>query len=169
MRAMASPMTLRAAVAADLDALVAIYDHEARTGVATFDLESPPRSAWESRLTGSGPGEHLLVAEDAGGVLGYASASTYRPRAAYRYTRETSVYLAEGARGRGVGRALYDTLLPRLVADGMHMAVALVALPNPASEALHRACGFSHVGTLSEVGFKFERWIDTGWWEKRLR
>lgn len=96
------------------------------------------------------------------------SSSAYRPRPAYRPTREVSVYLAEAARGRGLGRALYDELLARLAADGVHTALALVATPNPASEALHRACGFRHIGTMTEVGYKFGRWIDTAWYEKRV-
>ena len=89
--------------------------------------------------------------------------SAYRPRPAYARTRETSVYLAADARGRGLGRLLYDALLARLRDDGVHTAVALVALPNDASLALHRACGFAQVGVLREVGRKFGRWVDTAW------
>ena len=89
--------------------------------------------------------------------------SAYRPRPAYARTREISVYLAADARGRGLGRLLYDALLPRLRDDGVHTAVALIALPNDASLALHRACGFAQVGVLREVGRKFDTWIDTAW------
>ena len=83
-------------------------------------------------------------------------------------TFETSVYLAEQARGRGLGRLMYDALVPRLHADGMHVALALVALPNPASVALHEVCGFEHLGTMHEVGRKFDRWIDTAWYQLTL-
>ena len=76
--------------------------------------------------------------------------------------------MAEGARGQGVGRALYDALLALLARDGVHTVVALVATPNPGSEALHEATGFRKVGTLTEVGHKFGSWIDTGWWERRV-
>jgi phosphinothricin acetyltransferase len=97
-----------------------------------------------------------------------AYAATYRPRPAYDGTRETSVYVAADARGRGLGRALYDELLQRVDADGIHVCLAVIALPNPSSEALHAAVGFEHVGTLREVGRKFDRWVDTAWWQ-RLR
>jgi L-amino acid N-acyltransferase YncA len=161
-------MQIRPAQDADLDAVAAIYAHEVRTGVATFDLEPPPRGYWGARLASTEPGDHLVVAEADGEVLGYAYASAYRPRPAYANTREVSVYLAAGARGRGLGRRLYDDLLPRLRSDGVHTAVALVALPNDASVALHRACGFEEVGVMREVGRKFDRWIDTAWLQLML-
>jgi L-amino acid N-acyltransferase YncA len=148
--------------------VAAIYDHEVRTGVATFDLVPPPRGYWEGRLASTERGDHLVVAADDGEVLGYAYSSSYRPRPAYAHTRETSVYLAATARGRGLGRMLYDDLLGRLAADAVHTAVALVALPNDASLALHRACGFEEVGVLRRVGRKFDRWIDTAWLQLML-
>jgi L-amino acid N-acyltransferase YncA len=161
-------MVIRVATEQDLPAIKAIYDHEVRTGIATFDTEPPPMEKWADRLTSTEAGEHLLVAERDGEVAGYAYSTTYRPRLAYARTRETSVYLAPDATGQGLGRALYDDLLSRLRADGMHVALGVIALPNPASEALHRACGFERVGVLPEVGNKFERWIDTAFWALRL-
>jgi L-amino acid N-acyltransferase YncA len=161
-------MVIRAAQDADLDAVAAIYAHEVRSGIATFDVLPPPRNYWEARLASTEPGDHLVVAEADGDVVGYAYASSYRPRPAYRLTHEVSVYLAAGARGRGLGRRLYDDLLPRLRDDGVHTAVALVALPNDASLALHRACGFEQVGVMREVGRKFDRWIDTAWFQLML-
>ncbi len=101
-------------------------------------------------------------------MVGYAYSSSYRPRPAYRHTRETSVYLDPAAQGQGLGRRLYDDLLAGLRADGVHQVVALIALPNPASQALHRACGFTSAGVLREVGHKFGRWIDTEWWQLTL-
>ena len=157
-------MLIRPAAEADLPAVKAIYDAQVLTGVATFDLEPPPIDYWRARLTSTEPGDHLLVAVEGDAVLGYAYSSSYRTRPAYARTRETSVYLAAGAVGRGVGRALYDDLLARLAADGVHTVLAVIATPNPASEALHRACGFERVGLLPEVGFKFDRWIDTAFW-----
>lgn len=164
----ATHAVVRPATAADLPAIRAIYDHQVATATSTFDLEPPPVGYWEARLTSTEVGDHLLVAEVTGTVTGYAYSSTYRPRPAYARTRETSVYLAEGAGGRGLGRALYDDLLMRLRTDGVHTVLAVVALPNPASEALHRACGFTRVGVLPEVGHKLGRWIDTGLWALRL-
>jgi phosphinothricin acetyltransferase len=101
-------------------------------------------------------------------VLGTAWSTEYRAKQAYDATRETSVYLADDAAGRGLGRALYDVLLGRLTESGMHTAVAGVALPNDASVALHAACGFEVIGNFREVGHKFGRWIDVVWFQKML-
>ena len=157
-------MLIRPATEADLPAVKAICDHQVLTSAATFDLEPPLVDYWRSRLTSTEAGDHLLVAVDDGAVLGYAYSASYRARPAYSRTRETSVYLAPEAVGRGAGRALYDDLLGRLSADGVHTVLAVVATPNPASEALHRACGFERVGLLPEVGRKLDRWIDTAFW-----
>ncbi len=154
---------VRDATEADLPAVAAIYDAEVAGGHATFDTEPPPLDYWRAKLGGP-----LLVAEDDGVVLGFAYATTYRPRAAYDRTREVSVYLAPAGQGRGLGRALYSDLLGRLRTEGIHVVLAVVATPNPASEALHRGFGFEHVGTLPEVGRKFDRWIDTAFWALRL-
>jgi L-amino acid N-acyltransferase YncA len=155
---------VRPATAADLAGVAAIYDEQVRTGISTFDLEPPPLSSWEHHLSTTEPGDHFLVADD-GEVVGFAYSSSYRPRPGYRLTRETSVYLSERARGQGLGRRLYDDLLDRVRADGIHVVLALVALPNPASVALHEACGFEHLGTMREVGRKFDRWLDTAWYQ----
>lgn len=157
-------MLIRPAAEADLPAVKAIYDHQVLTSTATFDLEPPPEDYWRARLTSMEAGDHLLVAVDGEGLLGYAYSASYRARPAYARTREVSVYLAADAVGRGVGRALYDELLARLRSDGMHTVLAVIAAPNPASEALHRACGFERVALLPEVGYKFDRWIDTAFW-----
>ena len=157
---------IRAATEGDLAGIAAIYDEQVRTGISTFDLEPPPASYWSRRLADHEPGDHVLVADDGGTVAGFAYAGAYRPRPGYRLTRETSVYVGEGARGQGLGRRLYDDLLPRLDADGIHVALALIALPNDASVALHEACGFVHLGTMREVGRKFDRWLDTAWYQR---
>ena len=161
-------MVIRDATERDLMAAKTIYDHQVETGIATFDTEPPPLAHWAEKLASTRPGDHLLVAEQDGAVAGYAYSSTYRPRPAYDRTREVSVYLAPPAVGRGLGRALYADLLDRLRADGMHVALGVIALPNDASEALHRSFGFERVGVLPEVGYKFDRWIDTALWALRL-
>lgn len=161
-------MLIREATAPDLPGVVAIYDAEVRGGVATFDLEPRPASAWEARLGSTEVGDHFLVAERAGEVVGYATSSAYRPKAGYQHTRETTIYLAPSAQGQGLGRRLYGDLLARLAADGVHLALAAVALPNPASLALHRACGFEEVGVMREVGRKHDRWIDVLWLQNLL-
>jgi phosphinothricin acetyltransferase len=101
-------------------------------------------------------------------VLGFAYSGWFRPRPAYGRTRETSIYLHRDARGQGLGRALYGDLLNRLRGDGMHLAVAVIAQPNPASVALHEGLGFDVVGTFSEIGEKFGRYVDTRWYQLRL-
>ena len=159
---------IRAATAADLPGAAAIYDEQVRTGISTFDLEPPPASYWQHHLDSTEPGDHFLVADDDGDIVGFAYSSAYRPRPAYRLTRETSVYLSERARGQGLGRRMYDDLLDRCRADGIHVVLALVAQPNPASDALHAACGFERLGTMREVGWKFDRWLDTAWYQLTL-
>jgi len=159
---------VRPATAADLPAIKAIYDVEVRTGISTFATEPPGLDYWRERLESTHLGDHVLVAVDGDDVVGYAYSGSYRPREAYAQTRETSVYLTSSARGRGVGRGLYDDLLRLLRADGVRLVVAVIALPNPGSQGLHRACGFERAGVLHDVGRKFDRWIDTELWELRL-
>jgi L-amino acid N-acyltransferase YncA len=162
-------MQIRAATEDDLVEVSAIYDHHARSSVSTLDDETPGPERWLPKVGTGSRGEHLLVVvADDGEVRGYAESSLFRDRAAYAHTREVSVYLGLDARQQGFGRRLYDELLGLLRADDIHVAVAVIALPNPASEALHRACGFAEVGVLREVGWKFGAWVDTGWWQLRL-
>ncbi len=161
--------TTRAATDGDLVAISQIYSHAVETSVATFDLEAPDLDYWHARLDGQHPGDHLIVAVDeTDHPVGYAYSWSYRPRSGYDLTRETSIYLDESVRGQGVGRMLYPALLETMSVAGVHTAVALVALPNPASEALHEACGFKEVGRLSEVGRKFDQWIDVKWYQRML-
>lgn len=162
------PVTVRTADTSDLPRIAAIYDEQVRTAISTFDLEPLGLDYWEARLASTAPGDHLLVALADSDVVGYAYSSSYRPRPAYARTREVSVYLAGEAREQGLGRALYEELLRRLRTDGIHQVLAVIALPNDASEALHRACGFSRVGVLPEVGWKFNCWIDTALWALTL-
>lgn len=166
---MAPEVTIRPAVEDDLADVATIYNHEVVTSVATFDLEPPTSDYWRQRLTGRDPGDHLLVAVDTDDdVVGYAYSWSYRPRPAYSLTRETSIYLDPSVRGQGIGSLLYPALLEAMTASGVHTAVALVAQPNPGSAALHERCGFERVGTMRQVGFKFDRWIDVAWYQKML-
>jgi phosphinothricin acetyltransferase len=162
-------MQIRAATDEDLPKVSAIYDHYARSSVSTFDVETPGPERWKARVSAPERGEHLLVVvADDGEVRGYAESSMFRRRPAYDHTREVSVYLGLDAQQQGYGRKLYDALLGLLRGDRIHVALAVIALPNPASEALHRSCGFTPVGTISEVGWKFGAWVDTAWWQLRL-
>ena len=166
---MGSEVTIRPAVESDLVGIATIYNHEVANSTATFDLEPPTLAYWHEKLEGNHVGDHLLVAVDADGdVVGYAYSWSYRPRPAYELTRETSIYLDPSVRGQGIGRKLYPALLDAMAKSGVHTAVALVALPNPGSVALHKAVGFEHVGTMREVGYKFDQWIDVEWYQKML-
>lgn len=148
---------IRDGVEADTDAVAALYDREVQVGHATFATVPSRAGTWLDRITGPDP---FLVGEVDGRVVAMAWAGEYRPRAAYHLTRETSLYLAPEAQGHGLGTRLYVDLLERLRAAGLHTALAMVALPNDASVRLHRRAGFETVGTLREVGDKFDRLID---------
>lgn len=161
-------MRIRPATEEDLTTVAAIYAAEVGTGQATFDTVPPPLEAWQRKLDSAHRGDHFLVAEDDGRVVGFAYSSAYRERGAYDRTREATIYLDHDATGRGVGRRLYDDLLTRLKDSGMHAVLACISMPNDASEALHRSCGFERIGIMREVGRKFDRWIDVAWWQRVL-
>lgn len=161
-------MEIRTAVADDVPGLQAVYDPHTAGSHSTFHTEPVAPEVWLGRLASDHPGDQVVVGVEGGRVLGTAWSTEYRPKSGYDATRETSVYLADGATGRGLGRALYDDLLGRLTEAGMHTAVAGVALPNDASVALHTACGYEVIGNFREVGHKFGRWIDVLWFQKML-
>jgi phosphinothricin acetyltransferase len=166
----APAIDVRDATQADLPAMAAIYDEQVRTSVATFDTEPRGAAYLGSKLADRAPGRHLLVAVDGDRVVGYAVSGPFRERPAYAGTTEVSVYVADGARGRGVARQLYAALLARLDAEpSVHTQLAVIALPNDASERLHEAFGFERVGVLREVGHKLGRWVDTAWWQRLPR
>lgn len=159
-------MTVRDARPDDLPAVAAIYAAAAETTHVTFDFEGRPLEWWAGVLADSS--HHLLVADDGDTVLGYARDSPHKDRPGYAITVETSVYVAESARGRGIGHALYGELLARLEAGPRENAVAGIALPNEPSERLHRAHGFTDVGTFRAIGVKFGRAWDVTWFERPL-
>jgi L-amino acid N-acyltransferase YncA len=169
--AMAATLTVVDAREEHLPAIAEIYAAAALGSPATFDFEGHPVAWWRAVLEAVEPaaGHLLLVAVDAGGeVAGYAKSGTFRPKPAYDTTREVSVYVAQDSRGRGVGGALYASLLARLEACGIRLAVGGVTEPNPASTRLHLACGFSRVGTFVGVGTKFGRQWDVTWYQRAL-
>jgi len=109
-----------------------------------------------------------LVAEQAGGIVGYACATKWKARSAYRFSVETTVYLADGLAKQGLGSRLYDELFRLLKAQGIHAAIGGIALPNDASVALHEKFGMRKVAHFEQVGFKFGKWVDVGYWERFL-
>ena len=154
---------VRDAQHADMAAVQAIYAHHVLHGLATFE-EVPPDLAEMSvrRENVLAAGLPYLVAEAQGRVVGYSYATAYRARAAYRYTLEDSVYVADGLAGRGIGFALLQTLLARCEAGGWRQMVAVIGdSANAGSIALHRRLGFEFSGTLRSVGFKFGCWVDS--------
>jgi phosphinothricin acetyltransferase len=154
---------VRPSTEADLPAIQAIYAHHVLRGRASFE-EVPPDLAEMARRRVDLVARGLphLVAEAGGRVLGFAYAGPYRPRAAYRFTLEDSVYVAEDATGRGAGRLLLAGVIERATALGYRQMLAVIGdSGNRASVALHERAGFRHVGTFAAVGFKFGAWVDT--------
>jgi phosphinothricin acetyltransferase len=165
-----TPPLIRPAVTSDAEALAAIYGHNVLHGFGTFEEVPPSASEMDQRrLAVVEQGLPWLVAEDAGQVVGYAYAAPFRPRAAYRYTVEDSIYLAPEAVGRGLGRALLSAVLQACEAIGLRQVVAVIGdSQNAASVGLHRALGFEPAGVGRSVGFKHGRWIDIVWMQKAL-
>jgi L-amino acid N-acyltransferase YncA len=143
-----------------------IYNHYINTSTATFETEPIDAAEMAKRIGETvAAGYPFLAAEDDGQVIGYAYGHQYRAREAYRRSVEVSVYLKDGAGGKGIGTALYGRLFPELGARGFHTAIAGISLPNEASVRLHEKFGMTKVAHFKEVGFKFDRWIDTGFWQ----
>jgi phosphinothricin acetyltransferase len=152
---------IRTAEAEDVPAIVAIYAPYVLSSAATFELEPPDAAEMERRMNSVLEGGlPYLVAEVGGVVAGYAYASSFRPRAGYRFTVEDSVYLRAEYAGKGIGRQLLGALIERCKAAGCRQMVAVIGGENPASVVMHRTLGFAHVGVLREVGFKFGGWQD---------
>jgi phosphinothricin acetyltransferase len=158
-----SEPTIRPATPDDVAAITRIYAHAVLRGTASFELEPPDEAEIRRRLTALLDGGYPYLAyESAGRVLGYAYAGPYRPRRAYRFSLEDSIYIAPDQQGRGIGRALMTRLLAEAEARGFRQMIAVIGdSQQAASIALHRAAGFHHIGTLEAVGFKFGRWLDT--------
>lgn len=149
--------------------MLEIYRPYVESSTISFEQEVPSIEAYTTRI-----GRYLadwggVVAEADGRVLGYAYGSSHRERAAYKWSVETTVYVAPRAQRSGVGRMLYAALMPMLADAGYCNAYAGVALPNPASVGLHTAVGFRPIGTFPRVGYKFGRWCDVAWFHLALR
>lgn len=163
-------VTVRSATSQDLEAVAQIYAHYVMTSTATFELEPPPPAEWRTRFAAViGSGLPFLVAEAGDRTVGYGYCTPWRTRPAYRFTVEDSVYVREGATGRGIGRALLDALLDSCRRAGIREVIAVVTDGHPDSIALHRRCGFAEVGRLVSVGHKYDRWLDTVLLQRSLR
>lgn len=160
---------VRSATVADAGACRAIYAPYVEDTAISFEERPPDEAEMRERILASLETHAWVVLEAPGaGVVGYAYGGPHKPRAAYRWACEVSVYVAPGRRRTGAGRVLYDDLLERLAARGFLVALAGMTLPNPASEGLHRSLGFEDVGTWRRIGWKHGAWHDTHWMQRPL-
>lgn len=152
----------------DAEAIAAIYRPYVTDTPISFEIDPPDAGEMASRIRTITAAYPWLVGEVEGAIVGYAYAARFRERAAYRFIVETTVYLARGSERRGIGRALYAPLLAELTRQGFVCAIGAIALPNPASVALHEAMGFVRVGAYPGVGYKLGAWHDVGLWQREL-
>jgi L-amino acid N-acyltransferase YncA len=163
-------MNIRVATRADAEAIAAIYEPIVTNTSISFELTAPTVDEMRGRIVKTLADLPWLVSEDAlGAVDGYVYASKHRERPAYQWSVDVTAYLREDARGKGIGKRLYQVLFQELVALGYFQAFAGIALPNDASVALHEAVGFEPIGIYRKVGFKLGAWHDVGWWQRKLR
>ena len=159
---------IRSASVKDAAPICAIYNHYVTTTTITFEEDPVAEAEMAQRIADVGATLPWLVLEVDGQVAAYAYATKWRVRPAYRHSVESTIYLDQAFAGRGFGRMLYDALLDELRRRGLHLVIGGIAQPNEASVGLHEACGFRKVAHFSEVGRKFERWVDVGYWELKL-
>jgi phosphinothricin acetyltransferase len=162
-------MTIRTALREDAEACAAIYRPHVEASATSFEERPPGVGEMSERIEETMARYPWLIAERDGQVCGFAYGSAHRSRTAYRWAVDVAVYVADGHRGRGVGRALYEELLRRLRGQGFHVACAGITLPNEASVALHESLGFVPVGVYRRIGWKDGAWRDVGWWQLELR
>ena len=160
-------MIIRDATPDDASACASIYEPYVRDTAISFEADAPTREQMAERIAVAQRTHAWLVLDD-GDVRGYAYGSVFKPRAAYRFSCEVSVYVELGRRRTGAGRSLYEALFARLAERGYRTAVAGMTLPNDASVGLHRALGFELVGTYRRIGWKHGQWHDVMWMQRSL-
>ncbi|WP_229518400.1 arsinothricin resistance N-acetyltransferase ArsN1 family B [Massilia sp. PAMC28688] len=162
-------MDLRDATADDAPAIVVIYNHYVLNTTISFEESVVTEADMRARIEAvRDSGLPWIVATEGGEIVGYAYATKWRVRHAYRFSVESSVYVANNVARKGIGCALYTALMAQLRDSGVHLVIGGIAQPNPASVALHERMGFVKVALFEEVGFKFGRWIDVGYWQLKL-
>jgi phosphinothricin acetyltransferase len=163
------PPTIRLATTADASQVLAIYAPFCTATAVSFEETPPSEDEMRQRIITTLERFPWLVAEHEGAILGFVYARPYRERAAYRWTTESTAYIRDGYRGRGLGRALYTSLFAILKLQGLCTVIAGITLPNAASVGLHEALGFRPAGVTCAVGYKQGAWHDVGWWQLSLR
>ena len=164
------PITIRPSTEADIPAIQAIYEHAVLHGTGTFETEAPD-AAEMARRRAEVLGRELpwLVAEQEGIVVGYAYGNYFKPRMAYRFCVEDSIYLAPHTQGKGIGRLLLAELIARCEADGIRQMLAVIGdSDNKGSIGVHTSLGFTHTGVLKSAGWKFGRWLDVVMMQRQL-
>ena len=162
--------TIHPANDTDIGDITAIYAHHVVHGTGTFETTPPTEEDMAARRADVlSKGLPYLVVEDATGVLGFAYCNWFKPRPAYRFSAEDSIYLAPSATGRGLGRFLLTELMAQAERSGVRKLIAVIGdSANHGSIGVHRSCGFSHVGVLTACGWKFERWLDVVLMERSI-
>lgn len=153
----------------DLQQVCEIYNHYVLTTHASFETVPVTVDEMEKRMQEYTKDYPWLVFEKDGEVIGFCYASKWRPRPAYRFTAEVTIYLDKDHLSQGIGKSLYQQLFGQLKSQGIHSIIATIAIPNEKSQALHEGLGFQQVAHFTEMGFKFDRWIDVGYWQKMLK
>jgi phosphinothricin acetyltransferase len=160
---------IRLANESDALQMLAIYEPVVKETAISFEIVPPSETEFEERINSYRKQMPWLVCEINGELLGYAYASPYRTRAAYQWSVESSVYVSVNYRRKRVAKALYTSLFQILQLQGFYNVVAAIALPNPVSVAAHEAVGFSPIGVLHRIGYKFGEWHDVGSWQLSLQ
>jgi phosphinothricin acetyltransferase len=159
---------IRNVAAADVADITEIYNHYIRETTVTFEEESLSDEEMAVRIHHISLQYPYIVFEESGRVVGYAYATRWKERSAYRNSAETTVYVHKDSVGRGIGKQLYHQLIELCKQTNLHYLIGGITMPNDASVKLHESLGFKYVGTFKEVGYKFEKWLDVGYWGRRM-
>lgn len=166
---MSKEFTIRLVAESDIPQILEIYTPFVLTTTVSFETEAPSLEAFSKRVKEYASLAPWLVAVNGDTVLGYAYATAHRSRGAYRWNQETTVYVHQDHRRKGIARALYEKLLQLLKEAGYTKALAVITIPNDASIRFHESLGFKHIGEMQNIGFKFNCWHTTSWWDKDLQ
>ena len=158
-------MMIRPALPDDAPQICDIYNHYVEKTVITFEEETVSNAEMSRRISDTTMTFPWLIAERNGSIAGYAYATTWKSRSAYRFAVESAIYLKPDMTGHGIGHDLYESLIGELQKRRLHCVIGGIALPNAASVALHEKLGFKKIGDFAEVGWKLNTWVDVGYWE----